>query len=124
MGIAASQDLRAGREPPWSSVGRVELGRGLPSEEVEPAQAQARSAQSLSERWSDLSKITINKQWELGRLLEEFKKLGESAELKFPATLQVMYNNKMYKARDGKAADERMCCWQSSSRGMVPKKIK
>ncbi|KAJ1139187.1 hypothetical protein NDU88_005564 [Pleurodeles waltl] len=36
---------------------------------------------------SDLSRSTIDKQWELGRCLDEFKSLGASAQLKFPAFL-------------------------------------
>ncbi|KAJ1174577.1 hypothetical protein NDU88_006397 [Pleurodeles waltl] len=65
---------------------------------------------------SDLSRITINRQWELGQRLEEFEMLGASAQLKFPATLRVMFNNKMYNVRDGKAADELLAVIKSGDR--------
>ncbi|KAJ1117810.1 hypothetical protein NDU88_006006 [Pleurodeles waltl] len=55
---------------------------------------------------SDLARSTLNKQWELGNRLEDFKKLGASAQLKFPATLRVIHNNKMYNLRDTKTADD------------------
>ncbi|KAJ1107974.1 hypothetical protein NDU88_005359 [Pleurodeles waltl] len=55
---------------------------------------------------SDLSSVTLNKQWELGRRIEVLKRLGATAQLKFPATLKVMANNKMYNFRDCKEVDE------------------
>ncbi|XP_069077648.1 dynein axonemal heavy chain 11-like [Pleurodeles waltl] len=61
----------------------------------------------------DLSRITINRQWELGQRLEEFRLLGASAQLKFPATLKVMFNNKMHNVRDEKAADEQLAAFNS-----------
>ncbi|KAJ1156162.1 hypothetical protein NDU88_008886 [Pleurodeles waltl] len=44
---------------------------------------------------SDLSRATLNRQWELGKRLEELKNLGAEARLKFPANLRVMFNNKI-----------------------------
>ncbi|KAJ1156437.1 hypothetical protein NDU88_009156 [Pleurodeles waltl] len=55
---------------------------------------------------SDLASATLSRQWELGNRIEDFKKLGVSAQLKFPATLRVMYNNKMHNVRDIKAVDD------------------
>ncbi|KAJ1172175.1 hypothetical protein NDU88_004025 [Pleurodeles waltl] len=55
---------------------------------------------------SDLAATTLNRKWELGNRIENFKKLGASAQLKFPATLRVMYNNKIYNLRDIKTADK------------------
>ncbi|KAJ1115433.1 hypothetical protein NDU88_003657 [Pleurodeles waltl] len=55
---------------------------------------------------SDLSSVTLNKQWELGRRIEVLKGLGATAQLKFPATLKVMASNKMYNFRDCKEVDE------------------
>ncbi|KAJ1151102.1 hypothetical protein NDU88_003889 [Pleurodeles waltl] len=55
---------------------------------------------------SDLASATLSRQWGLGNLIEDFKKLGASAQLKFPATLRVMYNNKMHNLRDIKTADD------------------
>ncbi|KAJ1165010.1 hypothetical protein NDU88_005440 [Pleurodeles waltl] len=55
---------------------------------------------------SDLSKITMDRQWELGKRLDEFKKLGVMAQLKFPAFLRIMHNNKMYNIREIDRADE------------------
>ncbi|KAJ1189761.1 hypothetical protein NDU88_006503 [Pleurodeles waltl] len=55
---------------------------------------------------SDLSKITMDRQWELGKSLDEFKKLGVTAQLKFPALLRIMHNNKMYNIREIDRADE------------------
>ncbi|KAJ1112743.1 hypothetical protein NDU88_001004 [Pleurodeles waltl] len=55
---------------------------------------------------SDLASSTLDRQWELGNRIEDFKKLSASAQLKFPAILRVMYNNKMYNLRDIKAADD------------------
>ncbi|KAJ1171084.1 hypothetical protein NDU88_002955 [Pleurodeles waltl] len=45
---------------------------------------------------ADISHINRKKQWELGKRLGELKKLGGTSQLKFPATLKVMMNNKMY----------------------------
>ncbi|KAJ1155233.1 hypothetical protein NDU88_007968 [Pleurodeles waltl] len=55
---------------------------------------------------SDLSKIIMDRQWELGKRLDEFKKLGVTAQLKFPAFLRIMHNNKMYNIREIDRADE------------------
>ncbi|XP_078514084.1 uncharacterized protein LOC144773105 [Lissotriton helveticus] len=55
---------------------------------------------------SDLSRITLEKQWEFGRPLDAFRKLGATAQLMFPAALKVMHNNKMYNIRSVQAADE------------------
>ncbi|KAJ1186817.1 hypothetical protein NDU88_003597 [Pleurodeles waltl] len=55
---------------------------------------------------SDLSRITLNRQWELGKRLEELTFFGAVARLKFPANLRVMFNNKMYNIRDPAAADD------------------
>ncbi|KAJ1161172.1 hypothetical protein NDU88_001659 [Pleurodeles waltl] len=55
---------------------------------------------------SDLSRLTLNRQWELGKRLEEFKNLGAVARLKSPANLRVMFNNKMFNIRDPAAADD------------------
>ncbi|KAJ1082491.1 hypothetical protein NDU88_002656 [Pleurodeles waltl] len=55
---------------------------------------------------SDLSRLTLNRQWELGKRLEEFKNLGAVARLKFPANLCVMFNNKIFNIRDPAAADD------------------
>ncbi|KAJ1108012.1 hypothetical protein NDU88_005396 [Pleurodeles waltl] len=54
---------------------------------------------------SDVSRMTSNRQWELGKRLEEFRKLGATAQLKFPATLRVMRDNRMYDIRDPYEAD-------------------
>ncbi|KAJ1201526.1 hypothetical protein NDU88_005334 [Pleurodeles waltl] len=55
---------------------------------------------------SDLSKLTMDRQWELGKRLDEFKKLGAMAQLKFPAFLRIIHNNKMYNIRDVGRADK------------------
>ncbi|KAJ1189002.1 hypothetical protein NDU88_005755 [Pleurodeles waltl] len=55
---------------------------------------------------SDLSRTTLNRQWELGKRLEELKKLRSEVRLRFPANLRVMLNNKMYNIRDPVAADD------------------
>ncbi|KAJ1217083.1 hypothetical protein NDU88_004678 [Pleurodeles waltl] len=55
---------------------------------------------------SDLSRITLNRQWELGKRLEEFKNVVAEARLKFPANLRVMFNNKMFNIRDPAVADD------------------
>ncbi|KAJ1213275.1 hypothetical protein NDU88_000913 [Pleurodeles waltl] len=54
---------------------------------------------------SNVSRITSNRQWELGKRMEDFKKLRATAQLKFSATLRVMRNNKMYNLRDLQEAD-------------------
>ncbi|KAJ1141348.1 hypothetical protein NDU88_007681 [Pleurodeles waltl] len=45
---------------------------------------------------SDLKSITLNKQWELGKIIHIIKRLGAKAQLRFPASLKVMVNNKLY----------------------------
>ncbi|KAJ1184849.1 hypothetical protein NDU88_001646 [Pleurodeles waltl] len=55
---------------------------------------------------SDLARLTLNRQWELGKHLEEFKNLVAEARLKFPANLRVMFNDKMFNIRDPAAADD------------------
>ncbi|KAJ1115778.1 hypothetical protein NDU88_004000 [Pleurodeles waltl] len=54
---------------------------------------------------SDVSRMTSNRQWELGKRLEEFRKLGATGQLKFPATLRVMRENRMYNIGDPYEAD-------------------
>ncbi|KAJ1105056.1 hypothetical protein NDU88_002464 [Pleurodeles waltl] len=54
---------------------------------------------------SDVSWMTSNRQWELGKRLEEFRKLGAMVQLKFPATLRVMRENRMYNLRNVHEAD-------------------
>ncbi|KAJ1205794.1 hypothetical protein NDU88_001220 [Pleurodeles waltl] len=54
---------------------------------------------------SDVSWMTSNRQWELGKRLEEFRKLGATAQLKFPATLRVMRENRMHNLWDVHEAD-------------------
>ncbi|KAJ1116273.1 hypothetical protein NDU88_004489 [Pleurodeles waltl] len=49
---------------------------------------------------SDLSTVTLNRQWELGKIIDVLKRLGATAQLKFPAALKGMANNKMYVFRD------------------------
>ncbi|KAJ1201886.1 hypothetical protein NDU88_005690 [Pleurodeles waltl] len=72
---------------------------------------KALSMETLSEKddsfevRSNVSHITSNRQWELGKRMEDFKKLGATAQLKFPATMRVMRNNKMYNLRDVQEAD-------------------
>ncbi|KAJ1083265.1 hypothetical protein NDU88_003424 [Pleurodeles waltl] len=55
---------------------------------------------------SDLSSVTLNKQWELGKIIEVLKGLGATAQLKFPASLKVMANNKMYTFSDCRDVDD------------------
>ncbi|KAJ1104829.1 hypothetical protein NDU88_002238 [Pleurodeles waltl] len=64
------------------------------------------SGETKFEIRSDLSRTTLNRQWELGKSLEEFKKLGAEVRLRFPKHLRVMLNNKMYNIRDPVAADD------------------
>ncbi|KAJ1154356.1 hypothetical protein NDU88_007108 [Pleurodeles waltl] len=54
---------------------------------------------------SDLSTATLNRQWELGKRIDVLKRLGATAQLKFPASLKVMANNKMYIFRDTREVD-------------------
>ncbi|KAJ1190576.1 hypothetical protein NDU88_007314 [Pleurodeles waltl] len=49
---------------------------------------------------SDLSTTTLNRQWERGKRIDILKRLGATAQLKFPAALKVMANNKMYIFRE------------------------
>ncbi|KAJ1182095.1 hypothetical protein NDU88_007290 [Pleurodeles waltl] len=55
---------------------------------------------------SDLSSVTLNRQWELGRRMEALKDLGATAQLKFPASLRVMANNTMYTFKDWREVDD------------------
>ncbi|KAJ1089047.1 hypothetical protein NDU88_002200 [Pleurodeles waltl] len=64
------------------------------------------SGETKFEIRSDLSRTTLNRQWELGKRLEEFKELGAEVRLRVPANLRVMLNDKMYNIRDPVAADD------------------
>ncbi|KAJ1088700.1 hypothetical protein NDU88_001856 [Pleurodeles waltl] len=61
---------------------------------------------------SDLARSTLNRQWELGNRLEDFKKLGASSQLKFPAFLRVMYNNKNYNITDNTSRKDIRRCYR------------
>ncbi|KAJ1175106.1 hypothetical protein NDU88_000397 [Pleurodeles waltl] len=54
---------------------------------------------------SDLSTTTLNRQWEIGKRIAVLKRLGATAQLKFPAALKVMANNKMNVFRDIREVD-------------------
>ncbi|KAJ1083489.1 hypothetical protein NDU88_003648 [Pleurodeles waltl] len=49
---------------------------------------------------SDLASITLNKQWELGKRINILRKIGATVQLRFPASLRIMANNKMYNFND------------------------
>ncbi|KAJ1099396.1 hypothetical protein NDU88_004497 [Pleurodeles waltl] len=53
----------------------------------------------------DLSSITFNKQWELGKRTDVLKELGATAGLKFLTSLRVMANNKIYTFKDCREVD-------------------
>ncbi|KAJ1210751.1 hypothetical protein NDU88_006113 [Pleurodeles waltl] len=55
---------------------------------------------------SDLSSVMLNKQWELGKIIDVLKRLGATAQLKFPASLRVMANNKMCMFSDVRDVDD------------------
>ncbi|KAJ1190222.1 hypothetical protein NDU88_006960 [Pleurodeles waltl] len=55
---------------------------------------------------SDLASITLNKQWEPGKIIDILRRLGATAQLRFPASLRVMANNKMYNFNDCNDVDD------------------
>ncbi|KAJ1203851.1 hypothetical protein NDU88_007632 [Pleurodeles waltl] len=49
---------------------------------------------------SDVSKATLDRQWELGNFMRDLRALGATVQLRFPAALRIMWKNKMYNMRD------------------------
>ncbi|KAJ1203581.1 hypothetical protein NDU88_007366 [Pleurodeles waltl] len=49
---------------------------------------------------SDVSKVTLDRQWELGNFMRELRSLGATVQLRFPSALLIMWKNKMYNMRD------------------------
>ncbi|KAJ1217264.1 hypothetical protein NDU88_004859 [Pleurodeles waltl] len=49
---------------------------------------------------SDVSRATLDRQWELGKLIQELRSLGATVQLRFPAALRIMWQNKTHNIRE------------------------
>ena len=67
---------------------------------------------------SYIARETEQRQWELGKRLELLRTNGAKAQLKFPASLRVVWNNKTYNYRNPENVDcliEQICLASSTS---------